>query len=92
MWLLDIPEDEVDFHNVYGLDEDALEITFCARLHSLLPGSTTGNYILMLQELLGSLDLGDIHAFIPGHKQHPKLLVCLFCAGNAYALDSVAMP
>jgi hypothetical protein len=59
MWSLDIPEDEVDFY-VYGLDEGAMEITLCARLHSLLPGSTTGNYILMLQKLLGSLDLGDI--------------------------------
>jgi hypothetical protein len=60
MWSLDVSEDEVDFHNIYGLDEDALEITFCARLHSLLPESTTGNYILMLQKLLGSLNLGDI--------------------------------
>jgi hypothetical protein len=34
MWSLDVSEDEVDFHNVYGLDEDTLEITFCARLHS----------------------------------------------------------
>jgi hypothetical protein len=60
MWSLDVPEDEVDFHDVYGLDEDVLEITLCARRHSLLPGSTTGNYILMLQKLLGSVDLGDI--------------------------------
>jgi hypothetical protein len=34
MWSLDVSEDEVDFHNVYGLDEDTLEIIFCARLHS----------------------------------------------------------
>jgi hypothetical protein len=57
MWSLDV---EVDFHDVYGLDEDTLEITLCAHHHSLLLGSTTGSYILMLQKLLGSLDLGDI--------------------------------
>jgi hypothetical protein len=50
----------VDFHDVYGLDEDTLEITLCAHHHSLLLRSTTGSYILMLQKLLGSLDLGDI--------------------------------
>ncbi|GJN26111.1 hypothetical protein PR202_gb14014 [Eleusine coracana subsp. coracana] len=55
MWSLGVPEDEAEFHDVYGLDEDALEMVPQPVVAVILcfPDPPQVHYTLMRQETFG---------------------------------------